>query len=241
MGTIANRSRVRPRIDLSRHMAECDANYARMLKLAPDGREEGALRCFVLPRPQARRLVVRVTLTEQHRYTSTYRIDFAEAVLAAGAQVAGDPTKPEADASDTAGGGAGSGAAASVVGADVGDALVPAAVEAGAASAFELPTMTVRLYHDARSAEILDVTGQRQLQGFYDYPNVAMMQPDEKAQQNRFLAEFLGVSLATGVALPRPPRHLFRLSRVPSGVTRSGDADWLRDLRTGRAIVGDSP
>jgi uncharacterized protein YqiB (DUF1249 family) len=218
--------RRRYKVDLAGHMAECDANYARMLKLAPDADALGAVRCFVLPRPQGRRLVVRVTLAEQHRYTSTFRIDFAEAQLAAGAAAA-DPASVDPAMAEPAGA----------------EALVPVSADADAAavSAFELPTMTVRLYHDARSAEILDVTGQRQLRGFYDYPNVAMMQPDEKAQQNRFLAEFLGVSLATGVALAQPPRGLFRQRPPRSDVEPNEDGDWLQGLRPGRAIVGDSP
>ena len=66
-------------------------------------------------------------------------------------------------------------------------------------------TMTVRLYHDARSAEVVEYQGRRHfLRAAYDYPNVDMRQPDEKAQINRFLGEYLSVCLSHGVAAVAP-------------------------------------
>lgn len=62
------------------------------------------------------------------------------------------------------------------------------------------PRMRVRLYHDARSAEVVEFQGVRQFRPRYDYPNTRMHQPDEKAQVNRFLSEFLAVCLAEGTA-----------------------------------------
>lgn len=61
-------------------------------------------------------------------------------------------------------------------------------------------TMRVRLYHDARSAEVIEFQGKRSFQSAYVYPNPEMRQPDEKAQLNRFLAEFLNACLRHGVA-----------------------------------------
>ena len=58
----------------------------------------------------------------------------------------------------------------------------------------------VRLYHDARSAEVIEFQGRRRFESAYAYPNREMRQPDEKAQVNRFLAEFLNVCLQHGVA-----------------------------------------
>lgn len=49
----------------------------------------------------------------------------------------------------------------------------------------------VRLYHDARCAEVIEFQGQRLFEPEYDYPNPKMRQPDEKAQVNRFLRELL--------------------------------------------------
>ena len=62
------------------------------------------------------------------------------------------------------------------------------------------PTLTVRLYHDAHMAEVLSFQANRQWRGIYDYPNAQMLQPDEKAQQNSFLGEWLEFCLRTGQA-----------------------------------------
>lgn len=61
------------------------------------------------------------------------------------------------------------------------------------------PRMTVRLYHDARCAEVVDYQRARHFQSVYDYPNPGMRQPDEKAQVNRFLGEFLALCLECGL------------------------------------------
>jgi len=63
------------------------------------------------------------------------------------------------------------------------------------------PTLTVRLYHDAQMAEVLSFQVNRQWSGTYDYPNARMYQPDEKAQQNAFLGEWLEFCLRTGQVL----------------------------------------
>ena len=60
--------------------------------------------------------------------------------------------------------------------------------------------MKVRLYHDTQSAEVVEFQGQRRFEPVYAYPNAKMRQPDEKAQVNRFLADFLNACLRHGVA-----------------------------------------
>lgn len=62
----------------------------------------------------------------------------------------------------------------------------------------------IRLYHDARSAEVIEFQGQRSFAAEYSYPNSKMRQPDEKAQVNRFLREFLNTCLAHGLACEEP-------------------------------------
>ena len=65
--------------------------------------------------------------------------------------------------------------------------------------------MTVRLYHDARSAEVVEYQVRKHfLRAVYDYPNADMRQPDEKAQINRFLGEYLAHCLSHGVATEAP-------------------------------------
>ncbi len=52
-------------------------------------------------------------------------------------------------------------------------------------------TMSVRLYHDARLAEVIAYQHQRRFQPRYDYPNVEMLQVREKRRVNEFLGEWL--------------------------------------------------
>lgn len=52
-------------------------------------------------------------------------------------------------------------------------------------------SMAVRLYHDARLAEVLHMQTGERTQANNSYPNIAMHQPDEKHQWNRFLSEWL--------------------------------------------------
>jgi uncharacterized protein YqiB (DUF1249 family) len=66
------------------------------------------------------------------------------------------------------------------------------------------PRLTVRIYHDARLAEVVAFTSRRRVQPRYDYPNAAMYQPDEKSQWNRFLGEWLSHCLQHGFAIDRP-------------------------------------
>jgi len=61
-----------------------------------------------------------------------------------------------------------------------------------------VPQMEVRVYHDARMAEVTRAEHARRLRGIYPYPNAQMHQPDEKTQLNLFLGEWLGHCLACG-------------------------------------------
>lgn len=62
----------------------------------------------------------------------------------------------------------------------------------------QMPALQVRLYHDARMAEVVCRHKRRQLQGRYSYPNDQMHQPDEKQQLNTYLSEWLNQCLAHG-------------------------------------------
>lgn len=66
------------------------------------------------------------------------------------------------------------------------------------------PCLTVRVYHDAQLAEVVAFANRRRVQPAYEYPNPAMYQPDEKAQWNRFLSEWLSHCLHHGHYLDRP-------------------------------------
>jgi hypothetical protein len=58
--------------------------------------------------------------------------------------------------------------------------------------------MVIRLYHDARLAEVISNQDIRHIKPRYDYPNNQMHQPDEKQQINVFLKEWLQLSLQLG-------------------------------------------
>lgn len=59
--------------------------------------------------------------------------------------------------------------------------------------------LTLRLYHDARMAEVVTWTQGKQLSGVYQYPNDRMYQIDEKAQANVYLSEWLAHLLRHGI------------------------------------------
>lgn len=61
-----------------------------------------------------------------------------------------------------------------------------------------VPRLEVRVYHDARMAEVVCAQSARRFRGIYPYPNAAMHQPDEKTQLNLFLGEWLSHCLACG-------------------------------------------
>ena len=64
-------------------------------------------------------------------------------------------------------------------------------------SAFQ-PRMSIRLYHDARMAEVISSQDIHQVKPRYDYPNAQMHQQDEKQQINQFLNEWLHLCLQLG-------------------------------------------
>lgn len=65
-------------------------------------------------------------------------------------------------------------------------------------SKFLSPKMVIRLYHDARMAEVISNQDVQQVKPRYDYPNKSMHLPDEKQQMNIFLKEWLQLSLQLG-------------------------------------------
>ncbi|WP_117235732.1 DUF1249 family protein [Vibrio maerlii] len=65
---------------------------------------------------------------------------------------------------------------------------------------FPLPRMSVRLYHDARVAEVRSSNQLSQVKARYDYPNTRMMQKDEKFQTNQFLSDWLTFCLKNGIS-----------------------------------------
>ncbi len=75
------------------------------------------------------------------------------------------------------------------------------------------PYIVVRIYHDARVAEVVAYQNYNRFLPWYPYPNPRMLQQREKTIVNRFLAEWLGYCLkseghrARGgrIKVPNPP------------------------------------
>lgn len=139
----------RYRIDLSAHIAECDANYLRLKKLAPD-LDTAQQRVLVLVVAD-RCVTVTIRLLERCPYTSLVEVS----------------QHPWLE---------------------------------GLAFTLPQPRLTVRMYHDARSAEVVEFQNGRWFHAVYPYPNGEMRHRDEKAQINRYLSEYLSACLSHGVA-----------------------------------------
>lgn len=81
--------------------------------------------------------------------------------------------------------------------------LVTIEQTAPAITYWSLPSLTVRLYHDAMVAEVCSSQQIFRFKARYDYPNKKLHQRDEKHQINQFLADWLRFCLAHGaMAIP---------------------------------------
>jgi uncharacterized protein len=77
--------------------------------------------------------------------------------------------------------------------------------------------MIVRLYHDARLAEVLQWHNRRVMQGSYPYPNAQMAQRDEKQRVTDFLTDWLA-----SCQRRRVPIHCARSPAVRVPPSRAG-------------------
>ena len=66
------------------------------------------------------------------------------------------------------------------------------------------PSMLVRVYHDASTAEVVSYQGHRNLKPRYSQPNPKMYHSDEKMQVNSFLGEWLTHCLQVGRSIKTP-------------------------------------
>jgi uncharacterized protein len=60
------------------------------------------------------------------------------------------------------------------------------------------PTMLVRLYHDANTAEVTSYQDERRIRVLYEEDELPRYYPDEKEQVNLHLAEWLALCLEAG-------------------------------------------
>lgn len=134
--------------DLTEMMAECEANYARLMKLMPD-MEQQPERVFGINFEHHENGRICLSVVEKFKYTVTLKLTQQD--------VMGRWLKK--------------------------------------------PSLLIRLYHDARMAEVVECDNKRQLRGAYSYPNAKMYQSDEKMQLNLYLGEWLRQCLSHGYAI----------------------------------------
>ncbi len=77
--------------------------------------------------------------------------------------------------------------------------LIDISREVGKTNLVDTPKVIVRVYHDAKLAEVLTSRQISQLSPVYDYPNIRMHHRDEKYQVNAFLEELLRIDNHTSV------------------------------------------
>jgi uncharacterized protein len=188
-------------IDLIKQMAECDANYIRLLKLVPELQE---YRNWVFGKP-AQGTVAQGTAQGTAR----------------GKESADTKVFNEAQSSETL-----EGLVTEFSIADFNDDHGKVTVAIKILEAFKYtttleiiqkpqfkqwmtnPSMLVRAYHDANTAEVMSYQGHRNLKPRYSQPNPKMYHSDEKMQVNQFLGEWLTHCLKVGRSL-RAPDLLF--------------------------------
>lgn len=66
-------------------------------------------------------------------------------------------------------------------------------------SYYQAPEMLIRMYHDAKTAEVISYQQARYFKSKYPLPNKTMYQADEKEQINFFLSEWLSFCLKEGL------------------------------------------
>lgn len=66
-------------------------------------------------------------------------------------------------------------------------------------SHYQAPEMLVRIYHDAKTAEVISYQKARYIKASYSLPNKEMYQADEKEQINFFLSEWLSLCQKEGL------------------------------------------
>lgn len=137
--------RERYRVDLAGLQAACEANYARLMRLLPDMRNEQLSRRIAVSQGDQMLGILSLEVILACPYTTTLQVR----------QELSLPWLP-------------------------------------------VPCLEVQVYHDARMAEVVSAEHARRFRSIYPYPNAHMHQPDEKAQLNLFLGEWLNHCLECG-------------------------------------------
>lgn len=173
------------RIDLSRQMADCDANFIRLLKLMP------ALESFRIK-----------YLQSSHEAGASRREEAVPASWGMGTLpercerefVITSPCEPQSEAH----------VRISVLEVFAYTSTLAVTQVNRVSDWVEPPSILVRMYHDAATAEAVAYQGHRAFLARYALPNPAMYHQDEKRQINEFLGEWLRLCLQAGRSVNTP-------------------------------------
>ena len=142
------------KVDLSAQLAECEANYARIMQLLPD-MDDVDRREFGVEMRASKPVRFSMEVTERCKYTTMVDVN----------QLYDD----------------------------------------SANHSWQQPaSFSLRIYHDARMAEVVAYNRHLNFLPSYQYPNDRMYQCDEKIQLNAFLGEWLSHCLRYGHVLNNP-------------------------------------
>ncbi len=175
--------RKRYSIDLSAHMAVCEANYASLMRLMRT-LDDGDRSAFAMTLGEIEPHVV-LRVVARYKYTTEVELSQHHARGdVSGEDVSGEDVRGEDRSGEEVSG--------------------KAAPEEDMPETAPETTLSVRLYHDAKCAEVIGFQDQRAFKAVYGYPNRQMRHPDEKVQVNRFLGEFLHMCITHGISLEQP-------------------------------------
>jgi uncharacterized protein YqiB (DUF1249 family) len=181
----------RYRIDLVRQMADCDANFIRLLKLMP-ALESFREACFVAEQELACTGSVKPALQRFSPFEnaplkiskcgSQYAREFAIG------SPAGDEVRVRI----------------SVLEVFPYTSTLAINQLTRVSPCIDPPGILVRVYHDATTAEAVAYQGHKAFLAKYAIPNPTMYHQDEKRQINEFLGEWLSLCLQAGYSLQPP-------------------------------------
>lgn len=179
---------IKPRyiVDLPKHLADCECNYHRLLKLMP------SLKSDTDVMPNTSEILGHACVGNQWRYSvSGFGAANAGSSLELSIsvrEVAKYTTMLDICVSPVRNLVTGVSVNKPVTVANVSDLL----------SLLTSYTLNVRLYHDAQLAEVVSSKGCLQFKARHEYPNKEMHQRDEKSQLNQFLGELIVFCLMQG-------------------------------------------
>lgn len=181
-------------IDLIKQMAECDANYIRLLKLIPQlqvYRNKSLVRNSFFQNPAG--------LPGETKQAPAGNKVFKEAP-----QVKLEGKVAEFCIADDEGSNQKTVVEISVIESFKYTTTLEIVQKPQAGKWISNPTMQVRVYHDASTAEVTSYQSHRNFKAKYPQPNRMMYHRDEKMQINKFLGEWLNHCLQAGRCIKMP-------------------------------------